>query len=200
MMAYGLRVLSGNDKNLMRLRKTVRPLEHGHKIWASSWMLIDYLQTYQPDLQVRVLDFGCGWGVTGIYCAKEFEAAVTWADIDAAVLPYLNLMAESNKVDVNFLNLGVEQVRRPLLRNIDMVVASDICFCDTLIDPLRRLINRAKAACVKQILISDPGRWPFEELADHFLNQRGVELIEWQSRIPRKTEGKILKINFDSAD
>lgn len=152
------------------------------------------------DTHTRVLDLGCGWGIAGIYCAKAFEADVVWADIDADVYPYLSLMAESNRVDVNFLNLGVEQIRRPLLRKVDIIVASDICFCDTLIDPLRRLINRAKAAGVAQILISDPGRWPFEDLVERLGNKKGVELIAWELASPRKMVGKILKIKFNCDD
>ena len=48
--------------------------------------------------------------------------------------------------------------KRNLLKSIDIVIGSDICFCDLLIDPIRRFINRAKKASVAQVFISDPGR------------------------------------------
>jgi len=194
--AYGIKVLLGNHQRLRQLKHTARPLEHGHKIWTSSWLLIDFLEqkNYLPG--TRVLDLGCGWGLAGIYCAKKYNANVIWADIDEAVYPYLDLMAKTNKVKVQFLKLGIEQVGRKVLQHVDMIVASDICFCDTLIDPLRRLINRAKAAGVKQILISDPGRWPFDDLAELLTNKKGVALIDWEISQPNRTSGKILKIDL----
>jgi predicted nicotinamide N-methyase len=195
---YGIKILLGNHKAVRRLKQSVRPLEHGHKIWTSSWLLIDYLKKSKTVSGARVLDLGCGWGLAGIYCAKKLKADVVWADIDSAVHPYLCLMAETNKVTANFLNLGIEQVGRGLLQQVDVIIASDICFCDTLIDPLRRLINRAKAACVKQVLISDPGRWPFDDLAELLAHKKGVELLEWETHRPRDMTGKILKINLST--
>lgn len=194
--AYGLKILLGNHAAIRQLKRTARPLEHGHKVWTSSWLLIDYLQNSAPLSGIRVLDLGCGWGLAGIYCAKKLNAKVVWADIDEAVYPYLKLMAQTNQITTNFVNLGVEQVRRNLLRHVDMIIASDICFCDTMIDPLRRLINRAKAASVKQVLIADPGRWPFDDLAELLDGKNGVELIEWETLKPRKMAGNILKINL----
>jgi hypothetical protein len=49
---------------------------------------------------------------------------------------------------------------------------------------------------VQQILISDPGRWPFDDLVDLYLGKKGVELIEWQTNKPFNLFGKILKIEF----
>lgn len=194
--AYGIKVLLGNHKRLRQLKQGARPLEHGHKIWTSSWLLIDYLNKRGRIPGKRVLDLGCGWGLAGIYCAKQFNVDVIWADIDEAVKPYLNLMAETNKVDAHFLNLGIEQIGSKVLQLVDVIVASDICFCDTLIDPLRRLINRAKAAGVKEILISDPGRWPFDDLAELLANRKSAALIDWDISKPRPTSGKILKIDL----
>lgn len=196
--AYGIKVLLGNHKAVRRLKQSVRPLEHGHKVWTSSWLLIDYLQKSKTLPGNRVLDLGCGWGLAGIYCAKKLKANVVWADIDEAVAPYLHLMAKTNTVKANFSNLGIEQVKRGLLQEVDVIIASDICFCDTLIDPIRRLINRAKAAAVKQVLISDPGRWPFDDLAELLANKKGVDLIKWETHKPRYMAGKILSINLST--
>lgn len=195
--AYGLKVLLGHHEALRQLKRQVRPLEHGHKVWTSSWLLIDYLQSAGIASGIRLLDLGCGWGLAGIFGAKTLKADVVWADIDCAVLPYLNLMAQTNGVQTRFLELGIEQVKRPLLRQVDLIVASDICFCDTLIDPLRRMINRARAAgTVQQILIADPGRWPFDDLCELMENKKGVSLIERQIDEPRTISGKILKIEL----
>lgn len=143
-----------------------------------------------------MLDLGCGWGLAGIYCAKKLKANVIWADVDAAVAPYLRLMAKTNQVKPHFLNLGIEQIKRGVLQQVDVIIASDICFCDTLIDPLRRLINRAKTAGVKQILISDPGRWPFDDLAELMAHKKRTALVEWETHKPADLKGKILKINL----
>ena len=105
-------------------------------------MLIDYISQSDSIANKRVLELGCGWGVTGIYCAKKHHALVTCVDLDNEVYPYLNLTAKTNKVEVDFLNLGIDQIKRGILKDIDIIIGSDICFCDTLIDPLRRLFNR----------------------------------------------------------
>lgn len=194
--AYGIKVLLGNHQRLRQLKQTARPVEHGHKIWTSSWLLIDYLEQRRMPTGTRVLDLGCGWGLAGIYCAKQFNADVIWADIDEAVYPYLNLMATTNNVGVQFLNLGIEQIGRKVLQHVDVIVASDICFCDTLIDPLRRLVQRAKAAGVQEMFISDPGRWPFDDLAELLANKKNVALINRKISQPRSKSGKILKIDL----
>ncbi len=195
--AYGLKVFLGNHGAVRDLKRRVRPTEHGHKVWTSSWLLIDYLCTMGVTPGLRLLDLGCGWGLAGIFGAKTLGADVVWADVDDAVVPYLELMAQTNGVRARFHKLGIDQVRRNMLEQLDMIVASDICFCDTLIDPLRRLVNRAKSAkTVRHILIADPGRWPFDDLCDLMADRKGVSIIEHQIDQPRKLEGKILKIAF----
>ena len=134
--------------------------------------------------------------MAGIYCAKKHNASVTCVDIDDAVLPYLNLIARTNNVEVDFLNLGFDQIRRNILNPVDIIIGSDICFCDSLIAPLRRLIQRAKQASVKQVIICDPGRWPFDDLSRLFVGKNGVELLEWEINKPYRISGKILKIQF----
>lgn len=195
--AYGLNVLLGSHSAVRQLKQKVRPTEHGHKVWTSSWLLVDYLSALGVTPGLRLLDLGCGWGLAGIYGAKRLAADVIWADLDDAVEPYLELMARTNGIRARFLPLGIEQVRRHLLGQLDIIVASDICFCDTLIDPLRRLINRAKAAkSVRHILIADPGRWPFDDLCELMSKRKGVSVVEHQIEQPKKLEGKILKITL----
>jgi len=144
----------------------------------------------------RVLDLGCGWGLAGIYCAMQPDTVVMCCDVDEEVYPYLHLMAESNKVKVDFRHLAIDQIRRDTLRQIDFLIAADICFCDSLIDPIRRLIGRAKKAGVGEILIADPGRWPFDDLAALFENKKGAETLLWQARQPVPIIGKILRIRY----
>jgi predicted nicotinamide N-methyase len=196
--AHGVTLLHGNHKKIRPLKKKYKPTGHGHKVWPSSWLLIDYLKKTKLVAGKRVMDLGCGWGLTGIYCAKQHRALVTCVDIDDAVEPYVTVMAETNKVQVQYINRGIDQIHRDLLKEVDVIVASDICFTESLIDPLRRLIHRAQKASVKQILISDPGRGPFRDLCDLFVRKKGVEVIDWHIQKPAKVAGEILSIQWGS--
>ena len=49
---------------------------------------------------------------------------------------------------------------------------------------------------MKQILICDPGRWPFEDLAELFVSKKKVELLNWETKKPTDIKGQILKIEF----
>jgi len=80
------------------------------------------------------------------------------------------------------------------LRGFDILVGADICFWDNLTPVLKRLINRALKAGVRMVLIADPGREPFCDLAEYFSKTKGAEILDWRIRSPRKMEGKILKI------
>src|SRR5213592_3830426 len=96
---YGLTVLHPSHPEVRRLQyDAARPSLHGHKVWPSSFVLLDYLQQRGMSPQARVLELGCGWGLVGIACAKTFQAQVTGLDADAAVFPYLQLHAQRNGV------------------------------------------------------------------------------------------------------
>ncbi len=193
---HGVRLLLPNHKNIRKLRAEPAPTDHGHKVWPTTWMLIDYLKRNRVVEGKRVLDMACGWGLPGIFCAKVCDSKVTWIDGDERVYPFLKALAHRNRVEPNFISMDFNRVGHNILKNIDIIIASDICFCDTLIDPIRRLINRAKKAEVKEIYISDPGRWPFEDLAELFARKRCAELLEWEIIKPVKSQGRILKLSF----
>jgi predicted nicotinamide N-methyase len=194
--SHGVRLLLPNHKSIRKLKKVHLPLNHGHKVWPTSWLLIDYLKNAGMIAGKRILDLACGWGLSGIFCARVLKSKVTWVDGDEEVYPYLKLLAEKNKVEANFLHMDFDKVGRDILRNVDIVIASDVCFCDSLIDPIRRLVNRAKNASVTRIYISDPGRWPFDDLTEIYINKKGAELLEWQVTKPVNAKGKILKLSF----
>lgn len=193
--SHGIRLLLSNHKDVRKLKKEHAPSNHGHKVWPTSWLLIDFLKNAGMGKGKRILDLACGWGLSGIFCARAFNAEVTWIDGDEEVYPYLNLLAEKNRVTGNFFHMDIDDVGRSLLRNIDIVIASDICFCDSLIDPLRRFINRARNAAVSRIYISDPGRWPFDDLTELYIDRKGAELVEWNVTKPVNAQGKILKLS-----
>jgi cyclopropane fatty-acyl-phospholipid synthase-like methyltransferase len=60
------------------------------------WLLIDYLKNSDIGYRQRIMDIGCGWGLPGIYCAKNLNADVTSIDGDDEVYPYLKAQAEAN--------------------------------------------------------------------------------------------------------
>ena len=193
--SHGVRLLLPNHKDIRKLRKEPAPTDHGHKVWPTTWMLIDYLKRNKVAESKKVLDMACGWGLPGIFCAKVCDSRVTWIDGDEKVYPFLKTLADRNRIKPNFIKVDINRVGQKILKDIDIIIASDICFCDTLIDPIRRFINRAKKAKVKEIYISDPGRWPFEDLTELFVNKRCAELLDWKVAKPVTSEGKILKIS-----
>jgi len=192
--AYGLRLLLSRHPEIAKLKKTHTPSVHGNKSWSTSWVLIDHIRKTRLEPGSKILEIGCGWGMTGIFCAKKFDAAVTAADIDPDIYPYLDLHAKINKVKVEFLNKGFDKISSRRLQDVDMIIGSDICFWDDLIDPLRRLIQRARRASVGRILIADPGRPTFDSLVESLAPKRGVEVLDHEIKKPRRMSGKILDI------
>jgi predicted nicotinamide N-methyase len=155
---------------------------------------MDYLHRRGLPEDVRVMEVGCGWGLLGIYCAKKHGAKVISVDVDPEVLPYLKLHAKVNEVDIATMRKDFDGLRTKHLQEVDVLIGADVCFWDNLVKPLKNLILRALRAKVKQVLISDPGRPPFEELAEYFISKRGGEILDWTAQRPRRSEGRILKI------
>jgi len=194
--AYGITLLCPDHEEILELKEQFKPSNHGYKVWDTSWLLIDYLKQFVNLKGKTILDIGCGWGLSAIFCAKHFKAPVTCVDIDNDVYPYLNLMAETNKVKVNFLNLDIDRIDMSILNKADIIIGSDICFCHELIDPLRRLFKNAETSSVNQIIIADPGRWPFDDLTEFYMRNKNIEIIEWSIHTPIPFAGKILKIEW----
>ena len=155
---------------------------------------MDYLNRRGFPEGANVMEVGCGWGLLGIYCAKKYGARVTGVDIDSEVFPYLNLHAEINQVEISTLKKGYDGLRGNHLQEVDVLLGADICFWEELAQPIKRLILRALRAGVRLVLIADPGRPPFEEIGEHFVNKRGGALLDWTAQRPRRSEGRILKI------
>ena len=193
--AHGIKVLLSSHPEIRRLKRNNFPTSHGNKFWTSSWLLMDYFEKNGMPEKTRIMELGCGWGLAGIYCAKNHGASVTGIDIDREVFPFLSLHAKINNVDVNFLRKGFNSLTLREMKNIDIIIGADICFWDEMVDPLKKLINRALKAGVKLILIADPVRSPFEKLGGYFLGKQGGEVLDWSVRRPRKIRGQILKIS-----
>jgi predicted nicotinamide N-methyase len=156
---------------------------------------MDYLHKHPPESANNVLDAGCGWGITGIWCAKKLGASVVSLDADPAVFPYLNAVAELNQVTTTPMVRRFEALKKPQLAKFDLLVAADVCFWDDLVKPVGKLIDRAIDAGVGQIVIADPERPTFHEMAERAIDRHGGDLIHWALKGKLKATGALLVIN-----
>jgi len=181
--------------NIRKIRRQgTHPSIHGDKLWKSSLLLIDYLKKHPPAHRKSVIDVGCGWGISGIWCARQFDSAVTSLDADPEVFPYLQATAELNKVETTPLVSRFEKLSTRQLSNFDMLIAADICFWDELVKPVTNMVNRAVKAGVKHILIADPERPTFHEMAERCAERHCADLIDWNTSKPMKASGAIMVI------
>lgn len=176
-------------------RRDLQPSIHGNKLWKSSCLLIDYLQQHPPEHCNRIIDVGCGWGISGIWCAQNLQADVTSVDADPNVYPYLDAVAQLNGVTTTPLVSKFEHLSVSQLSKFDMLIAADICFWDELAHRVNTLVDRAVEAGVKRILIADPERAPFLVVAAHCIETHFAELFNWQVESDGiKAQGALLLI------
>lgn len=195
--AFGVTMMTSKHKEIRRIkREQQEPSIHGHKFWGSSYLLMDYLgnKKNRPKKGTKVLELGCGWGVAGIYCAKNFNAQVTGIDADDAVFPFLHAHADLNGVAIETKQQYFEKISSKQLAEYDLIIAADVCFWDELADTLYNLINRACKAGVEKIIIADPERAPFFELSERCIDKFYAELEPWSVDEPRRASGCLLII------
>jgi predicted nicotinamide N-methyase len=197
--AYGIRALLSGHPRIRQLKRRHTPLLHGNKLWSASWLLMDFFKKKGLPEGSRVLELGCGWGLASIYCAKKFGALVTGVDTDADVFPYLHLHADVNGVEIGTLQQDMNRLRKTDLEGFDIVMGADICFWESMTPSLKRLINRALRGGVQAIVIADPGRKPFLDVADHYVQRELGHLLDWGVKKPKSIPGHILQIGvFDA--
>lgn len=193
--AFGVTILTSQHKEIRRIkRKQENPSIHGNKFWGSSYLIMDYLQQNPLKTGCKVLELGCGWGLAGIYCAKYYQANVTGMDADDAVFPYLQLHAEVNNVAITTKQQYFEKITTKQLAEYDLIIAADICFWDELADTVFNLVKRACKAGVEKIIIADPERPPFFNLAERCIDQYYAELEHHAINQPRRATGCLLVI------
>lgn len=181
---FGLILPRSSHPELRRLRGNHRPSAHGHKMWNATWLLLDFLQQQAIDSGLRLLDVGCGWGLTGIACASRYDARVTAVDVDPQVFPYLQLHARLNQVEIDTLASSFEEIPDELLRRQELLLGADICFNNTLIEPLYSLLDRALHIGIPRILLADPGRFAFRQLASRCVQKLHAVEREWHTDEP----------------
>ena len=190
--AYGITVLKAADPRIRKLKKDYTPFIHGNKFWNSSWCVMDFLARQGLPQEADVLEIGCGWGLAGMYCAKNHGANVLGMDADSAVFPYLKLHAEINDVEVGTWRCKFEKVKKKDLKGTNLILGADICFWDEMVDPVYKLIKKAMKVGVGQVIVADPGRPPFHALSEKVVKKFGGEVKEWEVDEEIKAEAYLL--------
>lgn len=191
----GIKALRSTHPGVRKLKRlNAEHSAHGNKVWRSSFVLMDYLDTYSLPKHSTVLDIGCGWGLSGIFLSRKYQAKVTGIDLDGSVEPFLKLQADLNDCSVTFQRRKFESFTGIELSTFHTVIGTDICFWDEMTRPLFNLIRRAYKAGVKQILIADPGRPPFWELVNLCAEAFDAEVVTRRITAPWKTEKYILVV------
>lgn len=175
-------------------RRTAAPEIHGNKLWKSSLLVIDYLHRHPPAATGSVVDVGCGWGIGGIWCARRYGSQVTSVDADPNVFPYLDVVADLNGVQTQHQVRRFEQLSTRQLAQHDLMIGADICFWDELVKPVYNLVNRAIKAGVGQVILADPERPTFVDMAERVIDRHGGELLDWTTRGPTSDSGVLLVI------
>ena len=78
---------------------------------------------------------------------------------------------------------------------IDLLLAGDICFWDELVKPVCKMVDTAVAAGVGKIVIADPERPTFHDMAQRCLDKHGGELVNWRTKGSVEASGALLIIN-----
>ena len=190
--AYGITVLKAADPRIRKLKKDYTPFIHGNKFWNSSWCVMDFLARQGLPQEANVLEIGCGWGLAGMYCAKNHGANVLGMDADSAVFPYLKLHAEINDVEVGTWRCKFEKVKKKDLKGTNLIIGADICFWDEMVDSVYKLIKKAMKVGVGQVIVADPGRPPFHALSEKVVKKFGGEVKEWEVDEEIKAEAYLL--------
>ena len=190
--AYGITVLKAADPRIRKLKKDYTPFIHGNKFWNSSWCVMDFLARQGLPQEANVLEIGCGWGMAGMYCAKNHGANVLGMDADSAVFPYLKLHAEINDVEVGTWRCKFEKVKKKDLKGTNLIIGADICFWDEMVDSVYKLIKKAMKVGVGQVIVADPGRPPFHALSEKVVKKFGGEVKEWEVDEEIKAEAYLL--------
>jgi predicted nicotinamide N-methyase len=193
--AFGLEILKNSHPDIRRLKKESGEASlHGNKFWKSTFVLMDYLNECPPDPGSRILELGCGWGLGGIYCARQFGAEVIALDADDSVFPYLEHHAKINGVNVDTIQMRFEEVTTEDLTQFDMIIGADICFWDSMVDPLSELLERAMEAGIERALLTDPGRPTFRQVGEEFQQNYDAVYSDWDVPEPHNAWGLVLDL------
>jgi len=155
---------------------------------------MDYLEGHPLEQEQRLMEIGCGWGLLGIFCVKQFAVDALLTDADEQVFAYVMTHAHLNQVSVRTEHARFDGINQPLLRGYDILLGADICFWPALKSQLRRLIERALCSGVQKILLADPGRASFMQLANYCQHYFDAKMIHQQAGTKAGSGGYVLVI------
>lgn len=192
---FGLTVLKNAHPDIRRLKKQNPGHElHGNKVWNSAFILMDYIQEFPPEPNIRVLEIGCGWGLASLYCRKHLQAEVVALDADINVLPFLEHHAELNGLEIDTIAMNINDIGETDLAQFDLVIGTDICFWDALTEDVFALVEKACNAGVSRIILTDPGRPSFRSLAARCQQKFDGFYSDWAVPAPLNIWGLVLDI------
>ncbi len=194
--AYGIWLLDNKHRFVKQIKKNVSPSAHGDKHWDSSYLLMDYLEDEKVKKGTRVLDVGCGWGPSAIYLANR-GCKVTGLDLDEDVFSFLEVQSVLNSVNITKRVGAMADMKKKDLEQFDLIVGGDICFWDELVDEWFKMLKRAASAGVKRVVMGDPGRSTFLELADKCELKWPTSMLPWYSHQPKRFEGYVLDVQLN---
>ena len=72
--AHGIIALKPSHPRIKQLSQHRQKTRiHGHKIWDSSYVLMDFLLDEPIRKRARMMELGCGWGLLSVFLAHYFE-------------------------------------------------------------------------------------------------------------------------------
>lgn len=152
--------------------------------WAGGQALARYLiDTPSAVAGARVLDLGCGSGLTAIAAMRAGAEAVLAADIDAVALAATLLNAEANAVVVAVT--ADDLLAGPPAREFGIILVGDLFYERQLAERVLAFIEAA-AANGAGVLIGDPGR-------SYFPGRRFVQVAEHRVPVTRELEDAEIK-------
>lgn len=192
--AYGIYLLTTKHRLIKALKKRYKPSIHGDRAWGASFLLMDYLRERGMRKGAKAAEIGCGWGGLSVFCAREFDAKMTGIDLDPAVFPYMEVLTDLNAVKVKSKKADFTKLKGAELGQFHHIVGGDVCFWDSLVQPLARMTKRALKNGVESVIIADPGRPTFYEFCDLMAQDHDTHLQEWYAIEPERYEGEIVEI------
>jgi predicted nicotinamide N-methyase len=156
--------------------------------WAFAWAGGQALARYildNPGLLSgkRVVDLGCGSGLTAIAAMQAGATSVLAADIDRMALAAVRLNAVLNGVDV--ATTADDLLARPP-EPFDAVLVGDLFYERALADLVSRYIDQA-AAQGALVLIGDPQR-------NYFPKGRFISAAQYRVPVTRELEDAEIKL------
>ena len=115
----GINALRASHPGVRKLKRQQQGHSaHGNKVWRSSFVLMDYLSSWEIPERAKVLDIGCGWGSGGDLSGKKLSGAGHRSGYRSEkVQPYLNLQAEINNCSVEFTPRSFQSLQKTELAN-----------------------------------------------------------------------------------